>query len=211
MIRRFVMLGVVVVLLGVGDIAARSFVSSTVDSRAQQEAPDGTTVSASVGGFPFLPRLLLGSEVSTADVHLENLKAGLLVFAEVDIDLRGVHLDRGRLINDRKARITAIDHGTVIATVTEEALSAALKVPVKMAEGVISVTVAGTDVRVTPKVTNGQLTLTGQLGRAFTLPIPKTDFVPCVGEVEVEDGRMRLSCEIDDVPPALLDAVQDAQ
>jgi len=192
-------------------VAARGFVENTVNARAQQEAPPGTSVSASIGGFPFLPRLLLAGEVSKADIHLENIDAnGAIVFAEVDIDLRGVHLDRSRLFNDRKARITAIDHGRVTATVTAAALGDALRVPVKMADGVISVTVLGQDVRVTPKVTDGRLTLTGELGRSFTLAIPKTDFVPCVGEVTVEDGQMRLSCEIDDVPPALLDAVQQS-
>ncbi len=211
MTRRLILLGVVLSVLVGADVASRQFVEATVNTRAQQEAPPETSVSASIGGFPFLPRLLLGGEVSKADVHLENIQADVLAFAEVDIDLRGVHLDRGRLFNDRKARITAIDHGTVTATVTQEALGEALRVPVKMDDGVITVTVLGKNVQVTPKVTNGRLSLTGALGRSFSLLIPATDFVPCVGEVSVEDGRMRLSCEIDDVPPALLDAVQDAQ
>lgn len=190
-------------------MAARGFVEETVNTRAEAEAPPETSVSAAIGGFPFLPRLLLRGEVSRADIHIENIDAnGVIVFAEVDIDLRGVHLDRGRLINDRKARISSIDHGTVRATITASALGAALRVPVEMAEGVITVTVLRQKVQVTPQVRNGRLTLTGSLGRAFALTIPATDFVPCMGDVEVEDGRMRVSCEIEEVPPALLDAVQ---
>ena len=31
-----------------------------------------------------------------------------------------------------------------------------------------------------------------------------------VSAVEVQEGRMQLSCEINDIPPALLDAAQEA-
>ncbi len=207
--RRLLFLGVLFAVLVGADVAARGFVEETLNTRAEAEAPPETSVSAAIGGFPFLPRLLLGGEVSRANIHIENIDAnGVIVFAEVDIDLLGVQLDRGRLINDRKARITSIEHGTVTATITASALGAALRVPVEMAAGVITVTVLRQRVQVTPQVTNGRLTLTGSLGRAFALPIPVTDFVPCMSEVEVENGRMRLSCEIDDVPAALLDAVQ---
>jgi hypothetical protein len=208
--RRLILLGVVLAALVGADVVARGYVETTVNTRAKAEAPPDTSISASIRGFPFLPRLLLGSEVKRADIHIQNIKADVLAFAVVDINLWGVHLDRGRLMNDRKARITAIDHGTVTATVTADALGDALRVPVKMADGVITVRVLNQQVTVTPKVTNGRLTLTGALGRSFSLVIPSTDFVPCVGEVSVEEGRMRLSCEIHDVPPALLDAVQNA-
>jgi hypothetical protein len=207
-IRRLITLGVIAALLVGADVAARGFVSSTVSSRAQQEAPSGSTASASVGGFPFLPPLLTGGRVDTASVHVENLTAQALVFASVDVSLTGVHLDRARLFKDRKARITKIDHGTVRAVVTADALSNALHVPVKMAGGQITVTVAGTDIVVTPHVVHDQLTLTGALGRSFALAIPSSGYMPCVSDVSVADGEMELSCTIHDVPPALLDAVQ---
>jgi hypothetical protein len=189
-------------------VATRGFVSAAVTERAQQQAPSGSTVSASVGGFPFLPPLLFGGRVDRASVHVENITAKVVVFATVDVKLIGVHLDRGKLIDDRKARITKIDSGTVTAVVTADALSNALRVPVKMAGGQITVTVAGTDVALTPRVAGGKLTLTGSLGNSFSLAIPPTSYVPCVTDVSVHDGRMVLSCTIHDVPPALFDVVQ---
>jgi hypothetical protein len=198
-IRRLVMLGVVVALLGGADLAARGFVSATVENRAQQEAPQGSTVSADVGGFPFVPPLLLGGNVSHASVHVANLQASALVFSRIDIDLSGVHLDRGRLINDRKARITKIDHGKVTAVITATALSDALHgVPVEMTAG--KLTIAG--VNITPSVRNRRLSVGG-----FTIPL--TDYMPCVSAVAIDNNQMELSCEINDVPPALLDAVQN--
>lgn len=207
--RRLFYLGVFVTLLIGADVAARGFVESAVNARAQQEAPPGTTVSASVGGFPFLPGLVFGTTVSKASVRIENLETDVLVFADIEIDLHGLHLDRGRLINDRKARITSIDRGTVTATVTEQALSTALPVTVTMADGKITANVAGSEVVVTPSVKAGRLVLTGPGGNSFDLKMPTTDFLPCIGDVTVEEGRLRFSCEIHEVPPALLDAVQN--
>jgi DUF2993 family protein len=192
------MLGVVAALLVGGDVAARGFVSATVQNRAQQEAPQGSSVSADVGGFPFVPPLLLGGNVSHASVHVANLQADALVFSSVDVDLSGVHLDRGRLINDRKARITKIDHGKVAAVITAKALSDALHgVPVEMTAG--KLTIAG--ISIAPSVRNQRLTVGG-------FAIPLTDYMPCVSAVAIQDNEMELSCEFNEIPPALLDAVQ---
>lgn len=200
MIRRLVMLGAVAAVLVGGDVAARGFVSSTVSTRAQQQAPPGTTVSASVGGFPFVPPLVLGGDVSRATVHVENFKANVLVFETVEIDLRGVQLDRGRLINQRKARITRIDHGTIRAVVTAAALSDALHgLPVTMSPGELRV--AG--VVVIPRAVGGKLVI-------GSFAVPGTKYMPCVSNFSVREGDMELSCQIHEVPPALLDAVQNS-
>jgi hypothetical protein len=210
MTRRLIYLGVLVALLVGGDVAARGFVEATVNSRAQQEAPNGSSVSASIGGFPFVPPLLLSGDISHVSVHIENIEAGKLVFAEVDLDLDGVHLDRGRLLNNRKARITGIDRGKLTAIVNEQGLSDALGRPARMVGGRITVTVEGQDVPLTPTVTaSGQLVLTGSLGSAFVLGVPKNAYVPCVSAVVVEDARMKLTCDIDEVPPALRDAAEE--
>lgn len=209
MIRRLIKLGVVVALLGVGDVAARAYIETKVDARAQAEAPPGSKVDASIGGFPFVPRLLLASTISHVGVHIENLDATVITFATVDIDLKGVELDRSKMFA-RKARITSIDSGTVEVVISQEALSDALHVPVKIAEGVVSVTVLGKSLPVTPGVdASGSLTLQADgIARTFTLKIPKTDYVPCIGDVTVLAGRIRFSCEIQEIPPALLDAAQ---
>jgi len=209
-LRRFVSLFVIAAVLVGADVAARGFVSAAVSNRAQQEAPVGSTATASVGGFPFLPPLLLGGRVDRASVHVKNITTGVLVFAEVSVDLRGVRLDRGRLIDDRKARITKIDHGTIRAVLTADALSNALHVPVRMQGGQITATVAGVDVGLTPRVVDNRLTLSGSVGRSFTLRVPSSGYVPCVNSAVVEESQLALSCTIHSVPPALLDAIQNA-
>jgi hypothetical protein len=142
-------------------------------------------------------------------VHIENVDVTVITFATVDISLKGVELDRAKMFA-RKARITKIDHGTVEAVLTQQELSDALHVPVTIADGAMSVKVLNQTIPVTPGVdANGSLTLQAQgISRTFTLKIPKSDYVPCIGDVTVLAGRIRFSCEIHDIPPALLDAAQ---
>ncbi|HVT76794.1 MAG TPA: DUF2993 domain-containing protein [Acidimicrobiales bacterium] len=200
MIRRLFAPCAVIVLLIAADLTARGAVSSMVTTRARQEAPPGSSVTATVGGFPFVPPLLLSGKVKRASVHVTNLKAEVVVFASIDVDLTGVQLDRGRLLHQHKARITKIDHGTVRAVLTQQALSDALHgVKVEMANG--QLTLAGIDV--TPALHNNHLTVGG-----FTVPL--SDYLPCVGAFTIGDGQMEMTCAIDNVPPALLDAVNNA-
>lgn len=209
MIRRFIKLGVVVALLGVGDVSARAYVETNVDTRAQARAPSGTTVDTSLGGFPFVPRLLLASTVSRAAIHLENVDAKVINFSTVDITLRDVELDRAKMFA-RKARIKKISRGTVEAVLSQEALSTALHAPVTIADGEVHVEVLGQKVPVQPGVdANGSFSLSGAgLARAITLKIPATNYVPCMSDVTVLAGRVRLSCVFHDVPPAFLEAGQ---
>lgn len=208
--RKLIFLGVVVALLGAGDVAARSYAEAKLATRARQEAPPGATVDTSVKGFPFLGRLALNGTVSEVDFHLENVDAGAIVFAAVDVDLHGVHLDRRRLLNDRKARLTSLDRGTVTVDITEDALSNALRVPVTIANGDVTVRLLTQDFDVTPVITTeGSLRFEGQgMARVLSLVIPKTDTVPCVGRVTVLAGRLRLMCNITEIPPAFLDAAR---
>ena len=209
--RKLIVLGVVVAALGVGDVAARSYAEAKLDARAKQEAPPGSTVDTSVGGFPFLGRLALNGTVSEVDFRLTNVDAGEVVFAVVNVDLHGVHLDRDELFSKRKARLTGLDRGTVTVDITAAALSRAMNVPVRIAEGKVHVKVVATELEVVPSVTTeGSLRLEGRgLARALSLTIPKTDTVPCVGRVTVLAGRLRLACTIKEIPPAFLDAAQE--
>jgi hypothetical protein len=210
--RKLIVLGVLVAVLAVVDLGARSFAEAKLNERAQQEAPPGSTVSTTVAGFPFLLRLALNGTVTEVDFHLKNVDAGVLTFAAVDVDLHGVHLDRQRLFNDRKARLTGLDRGTVTVDITQEALSQALHVPITITNGDVSVTILSRQFKITPVITaEGSLKFEGAgLARLLLLAIPKTDTVPCVARVTVLAGRLRLSCDLKEIPPAFLDAAQQA-
>ena len=167
--------------------------------------PDTTRVDANISAFPFLPPLLLAGRVSQAKGHFENVKAGGLTFSAVDIELHGVRVNRDRLLKDRRVELTSIDSGTVSVEIDVAELSRRLGVPVTAKDGELHVTVAGVVTPVKVSVENNRLVFRAA-GLSKSLPIPKTRLVPCATRSTVLANRVRLSCTIDHIPPALLGA-----
>lgn len=201
---------IVVVVLGVGgiaDVSARAWAQGQIESRVRAEVPSQVGVSVHIHALPFIPPLLLSGRLSEADGHFTNVPAGPLVLSAVDIELHGVRFDRHKLINERKAEIVAISDGTVRIELTAATLSGFLHVPVQIANGEVKAGIAGVTIGVRVSV-QGNALLLGAAGVTLRVPIPRTRVVPCVDDVTVLAGRVRLSCTIHDVPPALLKAAQ---
>lgn len=203
---------VVLVVLGglflVADFGAKSWAEGQIKTRAEAELPDQISVLSDIRAFPFLPPLFLAGRVSEVSGHFKNVAAGPLTLSAVNIELRGVRINRSKLLNDRKVELTDIREGTVSVEIESSVLATALGgVPIDISNG--QVKVAG--------VTGAQATIVNNAivfqvaGRTLgRVPIPKTRLVPCATNVTVLAGRLRLSCTIRDVPPAMLGAANRA-
>ena len=204
--RRLVVIVVVLGALGVGaDVGAKQWAEGQIESRARAEVPADVSVAAQIHAFPFLPALFLNGKVAEAEAHFKNIKAGVLTFSDVVVDLHGIRVNRHELLNNRRVQVESISEGTVTAEITAAALTSALRgVPVVIANGEVKVTIAGASVVARVAVSGNALQL-GVPG-VGSIAIPKTRLVPCVADVTVLAGRIRLSCTIHDVPPALLGA-----
>ena len=199
---------VVLVVLGVllvgADFAAKAWAESKLESRARQEARGAASVDAQISSFPFLGRLLVDGSVRRVNVHLEEVASQAVTLSDVDIDLRGVRLDRDGLFSG-SVKLTGIDHGTIAVALDDEALGRVLKVPLSVGGGEVSIQVAGRKVPVRPAVGgNGSLVLRAQGVPGFTVPIARSRLVTCAAvTATVEGDQVRLSCEVDEVPPSL--------
>jgi hypothetical protein len=204
-VRRLVVLLVVLGGLGLAvDFGAQAWAEGQIETRARAELPSQVSVSADISAFPFLPPLLLGGRVAEVAGHFKNVEAGVLTLSAVDIELRGVRINRSKLLNDRKVELTRIREGTVSVEIESAVLAKALGVPLTIANGQVRLAgalsgVASVSVRANAVVFN-------VAGVTRSVPIPKTRLVPCASTVTVLAGRLRLSCTIHDVPPALLGA-----
>lgn len=185
------------------DLAARSVVETQLRERAEAEVdPDGPT-RARISSFPFLARLLFSGEVSHVRVAAEGVTVEGLTLARVAVDLEDVTLDRDRLLSDRTIVLTDLRQGTAEAEVTQEELSDRLGVPVTLEEGRAQVEVAGQSVTAQASVTDNVLRLSVEGFPLPTLRIPKLPLVPCVADIRIVPGRLRLSCSVDEVPAEL--------
>jgi hypothetical protein len=206
-VRRLLTVVVVLGLLGGGaDIGARQWAEGQIETRARAELPSQVSVAVHIRGFPFLLPLLVAGKVSEADGHFENVPAGALTLSAVDVELHGVRINRHKLFNDRKVEIERIDRGTVSIEISAAVLSRALGgVPVAIANGQLRVTVGGVTAVAGLSVRDNALVF-DVAGVVQRVAIPKTALVPCATNVTVLAGRVRLTCTIHDVPPALLGA-----
>jgi hypothetical protein len=187
------LLVVLVLLVGLG-VAAEAAVIPLAESKLEQQVGERTdgeaAVSADIDSFPMITRVLLTGRVKELSVTLEQVARQTLTFTDVRFDVFGIEVDRPAILR-REVKITAIDSGTVTATLDLGRLGTIVS---RLGSFL------GTDVR----VEDGVL----RVGSA-SFPIDASLF-PCAPDANVEGEKVTLSCTIDEVPEALLDAVSDA-
>lgn len=208
--KKLVVLTLLVGALIGADVSAKAFAQTKLQERARQSLP-GAEVSARIRSFPFLPRLLLNGRVSEIDFSVSGIEAGGLNLSTVDLELSGVELDRDLLLKERRAELVGISQGVVAVELTAAQLSDAIRLPVRVAAGQVSVSVAGRYVEATLTGSVSSIIVTVGGRAPLVVPVPRADLVPCLADVTVLSGRIRASCAIDKIPPALFTAANAAR
>lgn len=170
---------------GAADVVARGAAEDELTSRVHDAIPgaaDGTT-TASIDSLPFLGRLVVNGRVDRVTVHQEDVKARGIRFTAIDVDLRGVHIDRGALVRRRRVELTGIDRGTVTATI---ALGELLRLAGSAATGGV-------------RLDHGVLVI-GDV----RLDLAGAPLLPCLTSLRFEGAAVALTCRLHDPPIELL-------
>jgi hypothetical protein len=191
-------------LLVAADVAARAVAETQLRDRVAVEAGSAGETTARIDSFPFLGRLLTAGDVSRIRVASADVTVEGLTLARVAVDLRGVTIDRDRLLSEQKVVLSDLESGTATAEVTAEQLSERLGVEVTLESGRARVRVAGQTVTATASVSDNVLQLTVSGFNVPALRIPRLPLLPCVADAEILPGRIRLSCSVDQVPAELV-------
>ena len=202
--RKLVLLAVILGLLAAAYLGVRAAVESQLEDRVELAARPGGEATARISSFPFLARLLTTGEVSRVEVAAAAVTVESLTFSRLAVDLDDVTLDRDRLLADRKVVLSDLRRGTAEAEVSQEELSQRLGVPVTLEAGRARVRVAGQTVTATASVRDNVLRLSVSGFAVPPLRIPRLPLVPCVADVQILPGRVRLTCTVDQVPPELV-------
>lgn len=173
----------VAVLGGAAELVAPRLVADRVEQRVNDNLGGLAAVEAGAGTFPFVPRLLADSRVQRVTLTLRELAGQELTFGSVAVELRGIALQRQALLRG-EVEVADIDSGTVTVTVEEDALAALGRV-------------------LPGDVDPSQLSA----GQSLPLGLPQ-ELTPCTPQVVDGEGGVRLSCEFEQVPGALVQAVQ---
>lgn len=197
----------VAVLLVVADFGARQVAEEQVAERvAATEGVEGQA-RVEISSFPFLPGLLASGTVDDLSVSVDDVRTERVRFAAVAVDLEEVRISREELVSGRRVVLQDVGRGTARAELTQAELSRLLDLPVTVERGRVRVRVAGQQVTATAGVRDNVLRLSVAGAQVPAITIPRLPLVPCLADVELVPGRIRLSCRLEQVPPDLVGRV----
>jgi LmeA-like phospholipid-binding len=207
MIRKLIVLGVVLAALAAGDVAVKSKAESEIAKRARVEAGASARASAHIKSFPFVARLLASGSAGDVTLTLHDVQGQSIRFSTLSISLVNLKLDRSKMFKG-KAYLTHVDRGTITVGLDAAALQSVIHYPVGIADGRLFVTVTGRRFAVTATTgVKGTVHLQAQGLPPIDVPIPQTRLASCpVDRVAVQDNEVRASCDVNEIPPALLKA-----
>ncbi|MBA2751563.1 MAG: DUF2993 domain-containing protein [Actinobacteria bacterium] len=192
-----------VLFLAGSDAASRYLAENRIEAKARAEVPEAGSIEANIDSFPFLARLLIVGSAGDVDLRLDRVPTQAAQLTTVDVKLRDVKLDRDALFS-RQVSVNSIESGTVSAELDAASLSRALGRQVTVGNGEVRSKVGPVNLSARPAVGNdGALVL--RLGPLrLTVALPRSKVLACnATRVAVVGDRVRLSCEVDDVPPAV--------
>jgi hypothetical protein len=191
-------------LLVAADVGSRAVAESQLRERVEAAARPGGGASARIRSFPFLGRLLASGSVSRMEVSVADVTVEDVTFARLAVDLRKVVFDRDKLLSERTVELRSIGRGTGVAEVDQAELSRLVGAPVVLEAGRARVRVVGQLVTATATVRDNTLRISVSGLSVPPLRIPRLPLVPCVANIEILPGRLRLTCDLDRVPVELL-------
>lgn len=188
--KLLVFLLVLAIVIGAAEFFAARFAENQIEERLAREVD--AEVEAGVSSFPLVTRLLVAEEVRHLEVRLTNAAFEEITFDTLTIGADGIELPRRRLF-DRNLRPTAIASGSVTAFLSRSSLEASL----------------GTTL---PEIDPATASATFEAG-TLTLEVPNLppvqvaipeEALPCSGAGEVVSGGVRLRCDVDEIPPVIM-------
>jgi hypothetical protein len=205
-VRKLLVLGVLVAVLLVGDLVARSAAESAVEDGVRSKVQGVASVDARIRSFPFTARLLAQGKVSTLDLRLTDVMGHGIDVATLRLVTKGLVLDRSVLIGGR-VRVTHVDRVTVTATITEAEVRDLTHTDVRLHDGRADVTAAGVTAGAEVTVEEGQIRLSAGSVGVLRVPLPDSDLLPCVVDARVVDGAILASCTADHLPAIVVRAI----
>lgn len=206
-------LAVVLVVLVVAGIAAFFYADARVKDYAETEAeariaarvPQASGIHVKIEGSPLLFDVLLSSTIEGLSVTVDKVTSPRIEAVDLSLHVEGIALDRDEMLENRKLVVTDIERATVQGFLTQEAVSEATRGSVAFEPGSVTATVRGQTFAAQLKVKGRRIELSAPFPGVppVVVPLPDEELLPCDPEVELQKGRLRLSCTITELPMAV--------
>jgi hypothetical protein len=213
---------VILLALVVADQSAKGWAESRLAERAAAYYPPGSGSSASIRSFPFIPRLLFTGEVPRVTVNLDDLRVQQVLVRQLSIRVTDVKIDRDEVFRGR-VHVRDVGPGTITVTLDGPALAKAIGADVRFTSaGDVEVheRIQGVNVKATGKLTvkkGNALSVIPTSVQGASVPagrfalnyrIPGVELLPCAADATVTRDAVTLSCDVVDIPAALVQIAQ---
>jgi hypothetical protein len=210
-VRKLVVLVLLLAIVLVGvEVGVRLWVDAEAEREAEANLDAVGEVDVTLRSFPVVARLLLSGEVGDMDVELVDVREEGVAVARLTARVTGLVLDRGALFGDRRVEVVDLDGARLEARVEEAAIQALLPAAtIVLTPGQATVTAGDVSITAQVAIRDRALVLAVEPLPAVSIPLPSTDLLPCDPAAEIVDGAVLLACDVDDLPPALVQAIGD--
>lgn len=207
-----VLLVIFAVILGVlayVDVRVKEVAEAHAEQQLVEALPQASGIDVTLDGFPFVLGVLLDGKVEALHVKLTEVKEAGLSAQDLSLDVEEISLDKDALLDEQRLVVTDIGRAKAQGFVTDDAVSKAVGQTITFTPGKAKATFRGREVEVKASVKGRLVQLTSGIPGvpSVTFPLPPGDVLPCTPELELLDGRIRLSCAIDELPKTLKDAM----
>ncbi|MCX4241383.1 LmeA family phospholipid-binding protein [Paraliomyxa miuraensis] len=204
-------LGAIVGGLAYADVHVRELAEEHAEQQLAKALPQAKGIDVEFDGFPFTLGVLLDGEVEALHVRIGAVEEAGLSATDVSLDVDTISLDKDALIDEQRLVVTDIGKATAQAFVTDDDVSRVIATQnVGVAKIVFSPGKAkgvykGQELEVKARVEGRLVQLAVPMAGVppLVFPLPSMDVLPCSPQLELLEGKARLACSIDDLPPTL--------
>jgi hypothetical protein len=149
--------------------------------------------------------VLFSSRIDGLVVTVDEVTSPRIEAVDLSLHVEGIALDRDKMLKDRELVVTDIERATVQGFLTQEAVSAAARGEVKFSPGSVTASARGHTFAAQLKLEGRRIELSAPIPGVppVVVPLPDEELLPCDPEVELLEGKLRLSCTIDELPAAV--------
>lgn len=191
------------------DRRARRWVEQTAAEQVARHLPQAEQVTVTLDGFPFTLDLLLSQRIEGVHVHVAAVEQHGIAATDLRLDVEGLRLDRDTLLDEGRIELASLSWARVEGFLPMEELGEIVGHPIAIEDHELWATVGSQRVRLRPRVRAPWLELhvDGSDAGPMLFPLPVRGPLPCTPIVAPLGDRLRLSCAVDHLPPALRQAL----
>ncbi|MEM9458168.1 MAG: DUF2993 domain-containing protein [Myxococcota bacterium] len=190
--------GLVIAGLAILDRLLARVVEAQIEQQVALQVPGARGVEVELHGFPLLPGLLAQGHVEGIHVRVDAIRNGGMEAADLRVDVEGMELDLGSLLDGGSLEIDEIDSVRIEGFIAAREITEVVGRPIEIEGDRIFERGPRGRVELEADVQGSWIEFhePGAEGLPRVFPLPSLGGMPCQPRVQPTGGRLRLWCSM---------------